>query len=151
MKTAIGLATALWLAVSTAHADPGPTDDNGCHGGPDAHHCHGGGGASGEALLVVAAVAAGTAYFVRKAVDQRRLRRAAENPAPALRRYDDNRNGSISCREARRHGIAPAPREHAAYPYMRDLDKDGVACEGRSRSQAPGHGDVSAALSRETR
>ena len=24
-------------------------------------------------------------------------------------RYDDNRNGKITCKEARRHGIAPAP------------------------------------------
>lgn len=145
MKKAIGLATALWLVASTAHADPGPTDDNGCHGGPDARHCHGGGGASAESLLVVAAVVAGTAYLVRKAADNRRLRRAAANPAPALQRYDDNRNGRISCREAKRHGIAPAPREHAAYPYMRDLDKDGVACEGRNLTHAPGHGDGSVA------
>ena len=145
MKKVIGLVTALWFALSTAYADPGPTDDSGCHGSADARHCHGGGGASGEALLVVAAVVAGTAYLVRKAVDNRRLRDAA-NPVPALQRYDDNRNGKISCREARRHGIAPASKEHAAYPYMRDLDGDGVACEGRGRAPAAGHGDVSDAL-----
>ena len=29
----------------------------------------------------------------------------------ALARYDDNRNGRITCKEARRHGIAPVPRK----------------------------------------
>ena len=47
----------------------------------------------------------------------------------ALARYDDNRNGSITCAEARRHGIAPVPRSHPAYRYMRDGDGDGVVCE----------------------
>ena len=43
--------------------------------------------------------------------------------------YDDNRNGRITCAEARRHGIAPVPRDHPAYRYMRDGDGDGVVCE----------------------
>ena len=47
----------------------------------------------------------------------------------ALRLYDDNRNGRITCREARRHGIAPVPRSHPAYRFMRDGDGDGVVCE----------------------
>ena len=47
--------------------------------------------------------------------------------APA--RYDDNRNGRITCKEARRHGIAPVRRAHPAYRYMRDGDGDGVVCE----------------------
>ena len=47
----------------------------------------------------------------------------------ALRLYDDNGNGRITCKEARRHGIAPVPREHPAYRYMRDGDGDGVVCE----------------------
>ena len=47
----------------------------------------------------------------------------------ALARYDDNGNGRITCAEARRHGIAPVPRGHPAYPYMRDADGDGVVCE----------------------
>ena len=47
----------------------------------------------------------------------------------ALARYDDNRNGKITCKEARRHGIAPVPRSHPAYRYMRDGDGDGVVCE----------------------
>ena len=47
----------------------------------------------------------------------------------ALARYDDNRNGRITCKEARRHGIAPVPRSHPAYQYMRDGDGDGVVCE----------------------
>ena len=31
--------------------------------------------------------------------------------------------------EAERHGIAPVPRGHPAYQYMRDGDSDGVVCE----------------------
>ena len=47
----------------------------------------------------------------------------------ALLLYDDNRNGRITCAEARRHGIAPVVRGHPAYPYMHDGDNDGVVCE----------------------
>ena len=47
----------------------------------------------------------------------------------ALARYDDNRNGRITCKEARRHGIAPVPRSHPAFRFMRDGDGDGVVCE----------------------
>ncbi len=47
----------------------------------------------------------------------------------ALARWDDNGNGRISCREARRHGIAPVRRGHPAYPFMRDGDGDGTVCE----------------------
>lgn len=43
--------------------------------------------------------------------------------------YDDNNNGRITCAEARRHGIAPVPRGHPAYQYMRDGDNDGEVCE----------------------
>ena len=34
-----------------------------------------------------------------------------ENP---LDLWDDNGNGRITCAEARRHGIAPGPRDHPA-------------------------------------
>ena len=44
-----------------------------------------------------------------------------------LARYDDNRNGRITCKEARRHGIAPVHLSHPAYRYMRD--GDGVVCD----------------------
>ena len=47
----------------------------------------------------------------------------------ALAQWDDNRNGRITCAEARRHGIAPVPRGHPAYRWMRDGDGDGVVCE----------------------
>ena len=47
----------------------------------------------------------------------------------ALALYDDNGNGRITCAEARMHGIAPVPRSHPAYRYMRDGDGDGVVCE----------------------
>ncbi len=60
-------------------------------------------------------------------------KREAGTGAPAgddaLARYDDNRNGRITCKEARRHGIAPVHRSHPAYRYMRDGDGDGVVCE----------------------
>ncbi len=51
------------------------------------------------------------------------------DPDGALARWDDNRNGRIACREARRHGIAPVRRGHPAYPFMRDGDGDGIVCE----------------------
>lgn len=47
----------------------------------------------------------------------------------ALRAYDANGNGRITCKEARRHGIAPVSRGHHAYPFMYDRDGDGVVCE----------------------
>ena len=49
----------------------------------------------------------------------------------ALALYDDNRNGRITCKEARRHGIAPVPRSHPAYRYMRD----GVSRAERNRTK----------------
>ena len=51
------------------------------------------------------------------------------NASEALERWDDNQNGQITCAEARRHGIAPVPKEHPAYRFMRDGDGDGVVCE----------------------
>ena len=59
----------------------------------------------------------------------RKARASARAGDDALARYDDNRNGRITCKEARRHGIAPVPRSHPAYRYMRDGDRDGVVCE----------------------
>ncbi len=56
-------------------------------------------------------------------------RPAAGDTVDALRLFDDNRNGRITCAEARRHGIAPVPRGHPAYRFMRDADGDGVVCE----------------------
>ena len=47
----------------------------------------------------------------------------------ALSRYDDDGNRRITCKEARRHRIAPVHRDHPAYRYMRDGDGDGVVCE----------------------
>ena len=56
-------------------------------------------------------------------------RNKAAGDSHALAMYDDNANGRITCKEARRHGIAPVPRGHPAYRYMRDGDGDGVVCE----------------------
>ena len=47
----------------------------------------------------------------------------------ALDLYDDNKNGRITCAEARKHGIAPVHRGDPAYEYMQDGDGDGVVCE----------------------
>ena len=46
-----------------------------------------------------------------------------------LDRYDDNRNGRITCKEARRHGIAPVPRARTPRTGTCDGDGDGVVCE----------------------
>ncbi len=54
---------------------------------------------------------------------------AAGGTQEALRLWDDDRDGRITCREARRHGLAPVARGHRAYPHMRDGDGDGVVCE----------------------
>ena len=59
---------------------------------------------------------------------------SASEPGPAagddaLARYDDNGDGRITCKEARRHGIDPVSSSHRAYKYMRDADRDGVVCE----------------------
>ena len=53
----------------------------------------------------------------------------AAGVADALRRWDTNGNGRITCREARAHGIALVRRGHPAYRFMRDGDGDGVVCE----------------------
>ena len=56
-------------------------------------------------------------------------RNEAAGNSHALALYDDNRNGRITCKEARGHGIAPVDSDHPAYPYMDDRDGDGVVCE----------------------
>ena len=77
------------------------------------------GGCESTALeLIVCAVQSGSSSAA-----------GAATGGDALARYDDNRNGRITCAEARRHGIAPVPRSHPAYRYMRDGDGDGVVCE----------------------
>lgn len=57
------------------------------------------------------------------------LTNSGATDSDALARYDDNGNGTITCREARRHGIAPVRRDHPAYRFMRDGDGDGIVCE----------------------
>ena len=56
-------------------------------------------------------------------------RTGAPSNTDPLSMYDDNRNGRITCAEARAHGIAPVSRDHPAYQYMRDGDGDGIVCE----------------------
>ena len=57
------------------------------------------------------------------------LRTASVTTSDALRRYDDDANGRITCAEARRHSIAPVPRGHPTSVHMYDRDGDGVVCE----------------------
>lgn len=54
---------------------------------------------------------------------------ANSSNSKALELWDDNGNGRITCKEARRHGIAPVQRDHPAYEFMRDGDGDGIVCE----------------------
>ncbi len=51
------------------------------------------------------------------------------DPNHPLALYDDNRNGRISCAEARAHGITPVYSDSPAYPYMSDPEGDIVVCE----------------------
>ena len=62
---------------------------------------------------------------------------AAASVPEEIATWDDNRNGRVSCAEARAHGIAPVTRDHPAYPFMRDGDGDGVVCESASRGVSP--------------
>ena len=62
---------------------------------------------------------------------------AAASVPEEIATWDDNRNGRVSCAEARAHGIAPVMRDHPAYPFMRDGDGDGVVCESGSRGVSP--------------
>jgi hypothetical protein len=54
---------------------------------------------------------------------------APTNDGNALLLYDDNKNGHITCKEAKKHGIAPVHSKQPAYRFMRDGDGDGVVCE----------------------
>jgi hypothetical protein len=46
----------------------------------------------------------------------------------ALDLYDDNKNGRITCSEAKGHGITPVHAGHPAYLFMRDANNDGIVC-----------------------
>ena len=93
-----------------------------------------GGGASADSLAVMALVVGTGVWYVSRKLRERRTERVLRIlRVPEAAQYDDDRNGRISCREARKHGIAPVARGHAAFPFMRDRDGDGVACEGTGR------------------
>ena len=82
-----------------------------------------------SALERVLAGCDSTAMIVTDAGGTAQAPRAPDAASHALRLYDDNRNGRITCKEARRHGVAPVPRGHPAYKYMYDRDRNGVVCE----------------------
>ena len=84
------------------------------------------------ALHRVLSACASTALVVTRTQGDSNLaasQRNATASSDALALYDDNGNGRITCKEARRHGIAPVPRGHPAYRFMRDRDNDGMVCE----------------------
>lgn len=73
--------------------------------------------------------------------------RSRPTPTSPLVLYDTNRNGVISCDEARAAGIVPVRRGHPAYLFMVDLDNDGIVCESGGHRptdgqtpQVPGRG-----------
>ena len=121
------------LLAASAGAHSGGTDAYGCHAGTQPYHSHNngtGGGENAGAVLAIMAVAAGAWYVARKLRQQsRKHRRGNWESSPVLRQYDDNGNGRISCREARRHNIGPLPSTHPAYAYMNDRNGDGEVCE----------------------
>ena len=84
-----------------------------------------------EALERVLSTCSSTEMFVSDCAENnpQGQRTALSDSVDALRQWDDNGNGRITCAEARRHGIAPVGRDHPAYPFMRDADGDGVVCE----------------------
>ena len=47
-----------------------------------------------------------------------------------LEKCDANKNGTITCAEARACGLkTPITKDHPAYQYMNDRDGDGQVCE----------------------
>ena len=52
-----------------------------------------------------------------------------QKKSEALRLWDDDQDGRITCREAHRHGIAPVSRRHPAYRFMDDSKGDCIVCE----------------------
>ena len=47
-----------------------------------------------------------------------------------LEKCDTNKNGRITCAEARKCGLkTPITKDHPAYKCMTDRDKDGMVCE----------------------
>ena len=47
-----------------------------------------------------------------------------------LEKCDTNKNGTITCAEARACGLeTPITKDHPAYQYMNDRDGDGQVCE----------------------
>ena len=82
-----------------------------------------------EGVLLRCASTAMVVADGREAVSASPSKAPSADEAGALRRWDSNGNGRITCREAREHGIAPVRRGHPAYQFMRDGDGDGVVCE----------------------
>ncbi|MDE2957076.1 MAG: protein kinase, partial [Bacteroidota bacterium] len=64
--------------------------------------------------------------------------RSRPTPTSPLVLYDTNRNGVISCDEARAAGIVPVRRGHPAYLFMVDLDNDGIVCESGGHRSTDG-------------
>lgn len=152
IRILVPLVAALWAVGAWTHS--GRTDKYGCHAGSKPRHCHGSSfnGVDAKAAGVVAAAALGVwlVYKIAKSAKRKRSRQIAatrankpamiERPAE-LALYDRNGNGKISCREMRKAGEStPVPSHHPAYPFMRDRDSDGWACDPWFRvAERPDH------------
>ena len=82
-----------------------------------------------EGVLSRCASTAMVAADGREAAPASSSKASAAGGADALRRWDTNGNGRITCREVRAHGIAPGRRGHPTWRFMRDSGGDGVVCE----------------------
>ena len=69
--------------------------------------------------------------------DARRARTEKEEGEDYLEKCDANKNGKITCAEARACGLkTPITKDHPAYQYMNDRDGD-VRSVNENRSESP--------------
>lgn len=78
--------------------------------------------------------------------------RAQSTPEEWLEECDENKNGRVTCEEARKCKGAPipVPKSHNLYEYMRDGDGDGQVCEEAYGSVIYGVGIASSLSDRVT-
>jgi hypothetical protein len=85
--------------------------------------------AEADALEKVLATCESVEIIFFPKADHSMVDSSTPSSASALKKYDDDKNGRITCAEARAHGITPVRRGHAAYDFMNDRDNNGVVCE----------------------
>ena len=116
--TAVGIGGGpWWVQWSGLAAGPGGCSGRGRYGDRDARWSDG----WNEAEALERILSGCTSTAMQPKVCMRTSTSASDDRldscagSEALARYDDNRNGRITCKEARRHGIAPVHRSHPAY------------------------------------